>query len=342
VKKLRILVLVHKDLIPPPDLREYPDDRYQEWKTEYDVISTLRDAGHDVQPLGVQDDLAVIRQAIGDFQPQIAFNLLEEFHGNSLFDHHIASFLELMRQPYTGCNPRGLMLCHDKALCMKVLSYHRVRIPHFHVFPLGRKVRVPRQLKFPVLVKSMIEDGSYGIAQASIVNSEDKCRERVEYLHEQLGTPAIVEDYIEGREIYVCVLGNQRLMTCPLVELVFGSLREGAPRIATYRVKWDWKYQRKHGIDTIIAGDLQETLSDRIRKLARRIYRILGLSGYARIDFRVTPEGEIYFLETNPNPDIGFGEELSVAAEAAGMNYPQLLHKVIHLGLGYRAQGLSA
>lgn len=234
------------------------------------------------------------------------------------------------------------MLCHDKALCKKVLSYHRVRIPHFHVFMLGRKVRVPRQLKFPVLVKSMIEDGSYGIAQASIVNDEGKCRERVEYLHEQLGTPAIVEDYIEGREIYVCVLGNQRLMTCPLVELVFGNLREGAPRIATYRVKWDWKYQHEHGIATVIAGDLPDALSERIGKLARRIYRILGLSGYARVDFRVTPEGEIYFLETNPNPDIGRGEELSVAAEAAGMNYPQLLHKVIRLGLGYRAQGLSA
>lgn len=336
MNKSRILVLVHKDLVPPDSIEGYADDKYWEWKTEYDVISTLREEGHDVMTLGVEENLTDIRQALREFKPHITFNLLEEFHGSSLYDHHIASFLELSRVKYTGCNPRGLMLCHDKGLSKKILAYHKVNVPHFHVFPRRRKIQIPKKLRFPLMVKSLIEDGSYGISQASIVHTEEKCRERIEYLHEQLETPAIAEEFIDGREIYTCISGNQRLTTYPLVELVFKKLREGAPRIATYRVKWDWKYQEAQGIDTIIATDLSPVLVEKINRLAKRIYRALGLSGYARLDFRITDEEKIYFLEANPNPDIAYGEELSVATEAAGMQYRDLLYRVIQLGRQYR------
>lgn len=335
-RKLRILVLVHTDLVPPDDLEGYSDKEYQEWKTEFDVISTLRENGHEVRALGVYDDLGVIREAIHEFKPQIAFNLLEEFHDNSLFDHHIASFLELMRQPYTGCNPRGLMLAHDKSLTKKLLAYHKILIPRFTVVQLGRKPRMPKKCDFPLIVKSLYEEGSYGIAQASVVNSMEKLQERVTYLHEQLSTPAIVEEYIDGRELYIAVIGNRRLQTFPIIELVFGKMTEGTQKIATSRVKWDWKYQEAHGIDTVIARDLPDELEQRISRLARRMYRVLGLSGYARIDLRLTESGRLYVLEANANPDLGYGEELSCATEAAGMNYSDLLHKIMNLGLRYR------
>jgi len=335
MKPLRILVLMHVDLVPPESLKGYTDKEIGEWKTEYDVVSTLREMGHEVQPLGLYDDMGVIRRAIEEWKPDLAFNLLEEFHGNSLFDHHVASYLELMQVPYTGCNPRGLMLAHDKALAKKILSFHRIRTPNFVVFPRGRPVHVPKRLRFPLFVKSLVEEGSYGIAQASIVPTEEKLHERVDYLHNKLDTPVIAEEYIEGREFYMALIGNARVEALTVLELVFENLPEDVPRIATRKVKWDWQYQKQYGIDVKPAKDLPTAERDALRKLAKRIYRLLDMSGYARIDVRVTPAGEIYVLEANANPDISFGGEMCIAAEAVGIKYPALLERILRLGLGY-------
>ncbi len=334
MKKLRVLVLMHQDLIPPDSLKGYSDKEIVEWKTEYDVVTTLKEMGHEVLPLGVTDHLGVVRNALDEWQPQIAFNLLEEFHGSSLFDHHVASYMELKKQHYTGCNPRGLLITHDKALSKKILSYHRIKTPKFVMYPRGRAIKIPKRLKFPLFVKSLFEDGSYGIAQASIVHNAEKLNERVQYLHNELETPVIAEEYIEGRELYIPMLGNKRIQSLPVVELLFGDLSEDIPRIATNKIKWDWKYQEQHNID-IRPADLSPQLTEKIKKLGKRVYRALELSGYARLDLRMTDEGEVYVLEANANPDIGYGEELSIAAEAAGIKYEQLLQKVINLGLNY-------
>ncbi|HEY5702218.1 MAG TPA: ATP-grasp domain-containing protein [Gammaproteobacteria bacterium] len=335
MKKLRILVLMHEDLIPPDSLKGYSDKEIVEWKTEYDVVSELKDMGHEVRPLGVYDDIGVVRKAIKEFEPHIAFNLLEEFHGNSLFDYHVVSYLELRKQHYTGCNPRGLMLAHDKALSKKLLYFHRIRLPKFQVLPLDKKYSVPKRLKFPLFVKSLVEDGSYGISQASVVYNEEKFRERVSYLHEQLGTPVIAEEYIEGRELYISVVGNTRLETYPVIELMFGENSDDILKIATSKVKWDWAYQKKHGIDTVVAKNIPQETRKKIANLSKRVYKILGMTGYARIDLRLTEQGDIYVLEANANPDIAYGEELSCAAEAAGISYDALLQKVINYGLRY-------
>ncbi|HSR62786.1 MAG TPA: D-alanine--D-alanine ligase [Gammaproteobacteria bacterium] len=335
MKKLRALVLVHEDLVPPDSMEGYTDKEIIEWKTEYDVITTLREMGHEVHPLGVHDDLGVIRKAILEWKPHIAFNLLEEFHGHSLFDYHVASYLELMQQHYTGCNPRGLMLAHDKALSKKLLSFHRINIPRFAVIPIGKRPKKPSRLKFPLFVKSLCEEGSYGIAQASVVQNEDKLGERVTYLHEQLGTPVLVEEYIEGRELYLSIIGNNRLQTFPLIELQFGKAPDDMQKIATSRVKWDWEYQKKYGIDTVLARGIPETTRSRIARLGKRIFRILSLTGYARLDLRMTDEGRLFVLEANANPDIGYGEELSCATEATGMSYEALLQRVMNLGMRY-------
>ncbi len=335
MKKLRVVVLMHEDLVPPETMEGYTEREITEWKTEFDVVTAMKDIGHDVKALGVHDDLGVIRQNITEWKPHITFNLLEEFHGLSLYDYHVASYLELMKQKYTGCNPRGLMLAHDKALSKKLLYFHRINVPRFLVIPIGKVPLVPARLKFPLFVKSLFEDGSYGIAQASVVYNEEKFQERVSYLHEQLETPVIVEEYIEGRELYVSVIGNKRLQTFPVIELKFGSDRDDVLRIATSKVKWDPDYQKRHKIDTVVAKDLTEDQQHKIAKLAKRIYRILDLTGYARIDLRLKDNGEIYVLEANPNPDIGYGSEISCATEATGIEYEDLLQRIINLGLRY-------
>ncbi|MFQ5492027.1 MAG: ATP-grasp domain-containing protein [Phycisphaerae bacterium] len=336
MKKLRILALMDESFVPPDSIGDLTAKQAAPFKTEYDVVSTLRSAGHQVHILGVAEELKQVRHAIRDFGPHLVFNLLEEFQGVGIYVQNIVAYLELMRVPYTGCNPQGLILAHDKALCKKLLTYHRIRVPAFAVFRLGQKVRRPKRLSFPLFVKSLTEEGSAGISQTSIVNDDDKLCQRVAFIHEQLRTDAIAEQYIEGRELYVSILGNRRLQTLPIWEMLFTNLPDNAPRIATAKVKWDLDYQEKTGIVTQAAKDLDPALTERILRICKRAYRVLRLSGYARLDLRLTPQGQVYVLEANPNPQVADGEELAEAAEADGMSYGQLLQRIVQLGLSYR------
>ena len=197
---------------------------------------------------------------------------------------------------------------------------------------MGHKVRRPARLKFPLIVKSLIEHASIGIARASVVDSDEKLAERVEFVHERVGTDAIAEQFIEGRELYVSVLGNDRLAVFPVWELVAEKRPEGEPLIATAKVKHDVEYQQRHGID-IRAADLPDDLTAKLMHAAKRIYKILELTGYARLDFRLDSAGQFYFLEANPNPDIAEREEFASAARAIGVSYADLLQRIVSLGL---------
>jgi D-alanine-D-alanine ligase len=333
MKKLSILVLTHPDLVPPETDGALSPREAFEVKTEYDVISTLRETGHDVHVLGVQWELRPIREAVDQVKPDIVFNLLEEFHGETVYDHNVVSFLELIKMKYTGCNPRGLMLSRGKALSKKLLAYHRIRVPDFGVFPIGRKVRRPRHLAFPLIVKSLIEHSSLGISQASVVDSDEKLAERVRFIHERIGTDAIAEQFISGREIYVSVLGNDRLAAFTPWELVVEKQDPDAPLIATAKMKHDPDYQAKKGITIQAAQQLHPDAEARLLHDSKRIYRILELTGYARIDFRLDDEGRTWFLEANPNPDIAREEEFAQAAAFDGIPYPNLLERIVRLGL---------
>jgi len=336
MKKLRVLALMHEDLIPPEKPGEGVDLATVEWKTEYDIVTTLRDMGHEVQPLGLRNDLAVIRKAIEEWKPQIAFNLLEEFDGVAVYDQNVVSYLELLRMPYTGCNPRGLMLARDKSLAKKVLSYHRIPSPDFFVCPVGEAAKRPKRLEFPLIVKSVSEEASLGISQASIVEDDEKLKERVSFIHSSVGTGALVERYIEGRELYVGVLGNLQLQVLPVWELSMDKMPEECRRIATQRVKWSRKYQTKYGIKSGEAKGLPNGMAGEIQHIAKRVYRILGLSGYARIDLRLDPNGTIYVLEANPNPQIAHDEDFAESAERAGISYRFLLQRILSNGLRWR------
>lgn len=333
-KKLRIIVLVHEDLVPPETLEGLSDKEVLEVKTEFDVISTLKKMGHEVFPIGLYNQLNVIGNALMEHKPHIAFNLLEEFHGYPLYDQHVVSYLELMKQAYTGCNPRGLTLAHDKALTKMILAYHRIPVPNFAVFPMNRKVHRPKRLKFPLLVKSISEEGSVGIAQASVVHDDEKLKQRVEFIHRQNKTAAIAEQYIKGREIYVGLIGNTNIQMYSPWELVMEKLPEGSENIATLKVKWDPTYQERVGVKTQ-ASELTPEQHKSLERISKRIYRYLFLSGYARLDYRLTEEGQFYLLEANPNPQIACNEDFADSAAHSGTPYDQLLQKIITVGLNY-------
>ena len=337
MKPRRVLVLVHESLVPPDDSSGYTDQEIDAWRTEYDVMTSLRARGHEVRMLGMGDSLAELRAAIADWKPDIAFNLLEEFQGIVTYDQYVVAYLELMKLPYTGCNPRGMMISRDKVLSKQILHYHRIPTARFALLPRNRAYREPRRLAYPLFVKSATEDASLGISQASIVHDGAKLRERVEFIHEQTKSDALVEEYIEGREIYVGVLGNERLTTFPLWELNFGTLPEVMAGIATRKVKWDRKYQQKHGIGTGPARDLPPGIEHRVAQLVRRIYRALCLSGYARIDLRMRPDGSVVVLEANANPNLAQTEDFATSALAASVGYDALLERIMKLGTSYRA-----
>src|SRR5665213_793141 len=339
--KLRVLALMHRHLIPPDKLEEGTDIKSAPWRTEYDVVSTLTGMGHEVRPLAVHDDLGDIRRTNDEWKPHIAFNLLEAFDDVTIFDQNVVSHLELLKMSYTGCNPRGLLLARDKSLSKKLLSYHRIRVPEFDVFRTGRPVRRNKRLTFPLIVKSLTQEASIGISQASVVDSDEKLKERVAFIHESIGTAAIVERYIEGRELYVGILGNQTLQALPVWELFFSNMPPDAKRIATDRVKWSVKYQKKYGIDSGPAKDLPEAVHERIQHVCKRAFRALEMSGYARIDLRLDDAGNVWVLEANPNPQIANGEDFAASAAKIGVGYDSLLQRILNLGLRWQPESFA-
>lgn len=333
MKRLKVLCLTHEDLVPPEGVPVGNSFHDEDWRTEQYVLQTLRKLGHEVRILGVRYDLGVIRKGVEEFQPDIIFNLLEEFHDQPLYDQNVVSYLELIPVPYTGCNPRGMVLARDKALTRKVLSYHRIPGPEFTVFSQGRKVKRPKQLSLPLFVKSQVEEASLGISQASVVHTDEELEQRVRLMHERYRTDVIVEEYIEGRELYVGILGFERLTVLPIWELLFEKMPDDVPHIATRKVKWDPKYQKKHGIISREAHGLSAELQQRIVNVCKRTYRALGLSGYARIDLRLKESGEVYVIEANPNPEIAYGEDFADSAKKQGIAYEELIQKILSLGL---------
>jgi len=325
MKKKRVILLCHEELVPLDSIEGLSDEEIADWRTEFDVLTTLRELGHEAEALGVGEDVIAIRNAISEFRPHVCFNLLVEFHGAANYDQHIVSYLELLKAHYTGCNPRGLTLARDKALSKKILAWHGLPAPNFAVFERGRKVRRPAGLDFPLFVKSVNEEASLGISEKSIVRTESQLETQVRLVHENVGTDAIAEDYIEGREFYVGVIGNRRLQTFPIWELNIPNLPEGAPRIATRKLKWDIGYQQSLGVKNTLAEGLTAKQEREIARVAKAVYKALDLSGYARMDLRMRPDGRFYVLEVNTQPGM---TPLSLVPEIAahdGIEFPELV-----------------
>jgi len=331
-KKLSVVLLTDERLVPAGELSDYSEKQRLLRKAEFDVKRAVETLGHQFIAVGLSNDLSTLRGAIDAHKPDIVFNLAEDFGGISHFDQHVVSFLELLRQPYTGCNPRGLTIARDKALTKKILAYDGLKVPEFAIFPMRRATKRPPTLGFPLIVKSLTEEGSIGISGASVVYDDVKLQERVEYIHRTAGSAALAEQFIEGREIYVGMMGNERVTVLPPWEFFVENRKEGVPLIATGRGKWDPGYQDQAGVMTGPA-EINEKLATKLEKLSREIYRLLGLSGYARLDFRVTASEDAYLIEANPNPQIAADEDFASSAEHAGIAYPDLIDRIIRYGM---------
>ncbi|MFK7740317.1 MAG: ATP-grasp domain-containing protein [Planctomycetota bacterium] len=340
MKKRRVLLLVLDVLLPPPNAEELEWEETYPYQMELDVKTALEELGHEVSVLGVGSDLEVIRRRVDEFAPDIAFNILTDFHDITAYESHVVSYLELLKVPYTGCNPRGIMLGNDKALCKKVLLWHGVPCPNFTSFQPNsrRKPRLPKGLEYPVIVKSAIEHGSTGLSQASVVKSDAQLEKRVAYMFDKVGGEVIAEQFIPGRELTVCVAGNgSRPHVLPVWEVWYSKLPKGKHAIATEQVKWNVDYAQSIGIKTGRARRLTDDKQREVQGVARDAYRALGLSGYARMDFRMNEQGELFVIEANVNPDITEIEDFSEAAQEHGWSYADLVQQIVESGLKYEA-----
>lgn len=328
-------VLALFDAIQPTtletDLKE--ELKTEDWSTEKHVLQALNKLGHTVEHVAIFDDLDLVRQKLASFEPDVIFNLADQFNNNRAFDQNIVSFLELQGVPFTGCGATGLMLCKNKGISKKILGYHRVRVPGFVILHWGRKITKPSRLKYPLFVKPLKEEASLGISQASHVTNDEEFSARVKFLFDSYGQDVIAEEYIDGRELYVSLLGGKRLRVFPPREIVFTQVPEGEPKIATYKAKWDYAYRQRWGIDNRFVPDLEPAMLRRIENFSRRVFRLLGIDGYARLDLRLTPEGEIVFIEANPNPILARFEDFAQSALKAGLKYPNLIQQILKVGM---------
>ncbi|PYL07511.1 MAG: hypothetical protein DME33_10140 [Verrucomicrobia bacterium] len=332
-KKLKVLVLFDGTSPTRLDQDFSQELKTKDWKTEADVMHALGALGHIAEHLAIYDDVDLVRQKLETFAPDVLFNLVEQFKNKPGFDQYIVSFLEMQELPFTGCGSTGLTLCKHKGISKKILHYHGIHVPNFLVIPRGQRIGRPRQLKFPVLVKPVKEEASYGISQASFVQNEEQFRERVAFIHEKHNSDAIAEEYIDGRELYVSIMGNVRLTIFPIRELLFREVPPNEPKIATYKAKWDEEYRKRWGLENRFAEDLDPALVAGIEGSCKDIYRLLTIDGYARIDLRLTPANKLYFIEANPNPILADDEDFALSAAKAGLAYSQLIERILRLGV---------
>ena len=332
-KKLKVLALFDTISRTSIDQDLSAEMKTEEWKTEGNVMAALGALGHRAEHLAIFDNLDLLTQKLETFAPDVLFNLADEFKRNKGFDQNIVSLLEMRGVPFTGCGATGLVLCKHKGISKKILAYHRIHTPNFAVIARAHRIARPRHLKFPVLVKPVKEEASYGISQASFVESDEQFRERVAFIHEKHKADVIAEEYIAGRELYVSLMGNLRLSVFPIRELVFRDVPPEEPKIATFRAKWDEEYRKRWGLQNRLAEDLEPALRAHIEETCKRIYRLLTIDGYARIDLRLTPANEVYFIEANPNPILAADEDFALSAGKAGLPYPQLIDRIIRLGM---------
>src|SRR5437764_12149465 len=332
-RKLKVLVLFDGTSPTTVD-QDFSDElKTKEWKTEADVMNALGAVGHTPEHLAIYDDVDLLRQKLETFAPDVLFNLVEQFRNKSEFDQNIVSFFEMQGLPFTGCGSTGLTLCKHKGISKKILHYHGIYVPNFVVIPRGQRIARLKQPKFPILVKPVKEEASYGISQASFVENDEQFRERVAFIHENHNSDAIAEEYIDGRELYVSLMGNARLTVFPIRELVFREVRPNEPKIATYKAKWDEEYRKRWGLDGQFPEDLEPALIAEIEQTCKDIYWLLTIDGYARIDLRLAPDHKIYFIEANPNPHLAADEDFAQSAAKAGLKYPQLIDAIIRLGM---------
>ncbi len=301
-------------------------------EAEYEVADALMRGGHDVRLVGIEQDVRPLLDELEAFGPDLVFNCVEAFRGHAAHDHLIPALLDAHGYRYTGSPPYSLLLTRNKAGSKAVLSHYGVPVPRFVTYRLTEGVEGEPPVPFPLIVKPLAEDASSGIAQASIVRDVDQLAERVGFVHDNFHQTAIAEEFVDGRELYVGIVGNgEDLEILPIVEMVFDKrkARRAEDRIATKLAKWDVPYRDRKGIRNVFARPISRRTRKRIAQMCRTAFRVLWLRDYARLDVRLTADDEIRLIEANANPFISFGHDMANAAEKAGMTYEQFIQRIV-------------
>ncbi|HVE80471.1 MAG TPA: ATP-grasp domain-containing protein [Gemmatimonadaceae bacterium] len=324
---MRVTILHTKDAVDPP-----PADPVLE-----QVTNALRQNGHESVLLAVDADVTPLVEALRRDAPGLVFNFAESFAGKSALESNVAALLNLLGLRYTGSSPAGLLLAGDKSLTKKVLSFHKILTPQFATFYRGA-LDSAGDLTFPVIVKPPQEDASLGITAKSVVHDLKELFEAIDRLQEEYQSPVLVEQFIEGREFYVGVLGNVNLRPLPIIELDFSKFPPGKPRIASWEAKWGDQGTGTGaefaGTESVFPSDLAPAMVERMHRTAIDAFQALRLRDYARIDLRVNAAGDVYVLEVNPNCYLERQGEFARAAEKDGLAYEKLIAAITELALG--------
>jgi len=307
--------------------RELEEAKVEE--AEYDVARALLAKGHDVLMVGIRDDLTPLLERLAALDPKVVFNGCEAFRGHARHEYAVAAVLEMHGYRHTGSSPTALLVARNKSLTKKILAFHGIRVPAFAEFRPGEKPLRPSELRFPLIVKPLLEDASVGIAQASVVEDDASLAERVRFIHDKFTQAAIVEELIDGRELYVGLLGNGAVEVLPIVEMTFGEPETADHRIATYKAKWDEEYRKRKRIKNVFAKGLADDVAVKIGEICTTAFHALWLQDYGRVDVRLTHDNEVYVLEVNPNPFIAHEHEMANAAEKAGLKYNDFIQRVV-------------
>ena len=335
--KLKIVVLYDRVLVDEeseatPATDKSPVTRTLDKKeVEDEVAEALGKLGHEAIKHEL-DGTPKSLLALARLECDLVFNLTESFADDDTADFKIAGFLELVGKRYTGSGTHGLMLAQDKAIAKKIFAFHGIHTPVFAKSFRGR-LDFSHDLQFPVIVKPAREDGSIGIEFSAVVSSIRELMERMDWLHANFNSPVLIEEYIEGREMYVGVIGNDKPEALPVVELDLSKLPDGTPRIAAAEVKWGKGTKAYRDTKSAVATDLPEETVTALQQTAVAAFQALELRDYGRVDMRLQSDGRVHVIEVNPNPWLSSKAEFAMAARKSGRNYPQLVEEIVDLAM---------
>lgn len=331
MKSLKIVLLFDLSMnMTASDCAAYWNE--PDWKPEKDIKTALMNLGHHVIPFGIYDDITGLIDLIQKQKVDLVFNMSEAFLNKRELQPQLIALLELLNIPFTGAHSECLQICKSKGLTKMILNHHHILTPQFEIVKKNMAKPTLKDFRFPGFVKPLDLEASEGISLSSYVQNEKEALARIEFIHNNLNADAILEEFIDGREMYVGVIGNEQVTAFAPRELFFKDMDERTPKFATYRSKWDQKYRKKWGIDSGWAKDLSEFTEKKLLDVSKKIYRLLQIQGYGRIDFRVK-NNQIYFIEANPNPSIAKKEDFALSAAKSGINYDQLIEKIVKLAL---------
>lgn len=296
------------------------------------IAEALRQGKHQVSQLFVPADLKALTGGLTRRKPDLVFHLISDF--GDVEGSHVATagVLDALRLPYTGGGPGELFIRGHKSLAKKILAYEKINCPDFAVFSRDADLETGGQLRMPLIVKPLERDASIGIGPEALVRSTTEMIERVQVIQRKVKDSALVEEYVEGREFYVGVLGNRERMAFPPVEMDFSGLPEGAPRVLDYKAKWDKNSSEYKGTRAVLP-DLPEELKARLQQVATNACRALLVRDYARVDLRLTDTGDIYVIEVNAPCDLDPTSEFATGARASGLDYPTLVNRIADLAV---------